>query len=291
MEPGEYESLIGKSSMGNHAAAIELLHSMRLHKIHQPEITILHGARLLSNCPRKLGNDLWTVMEQVFFASVELGADEWRDYCLKSLDRQFPSSRRVERLKGIERESRQKYDEAQAIYKKVNSERPEDTFVRKRMVAMHKQRGKIKEAIDELNVYLDSFAVDAEVWHEMGELYIMAGSLSRASFCFEELMLSNPRSMYHILTYAELQYSIGDLENARKYYSLAAYLDAGSLRALWGLYICGMALAEKEKNKDPSSAGRMEELQNLTLQKLLRAYKGTEGSHSKLAVAALLGES
>merc|ERR1719473_2130859 len=182
-------------------------------------------------------------MEQVFFASVELGADDWRDYCLKSLEKQFPSSVRVERLKGIHCESRQKYDEAQNVYKKILSEKPEDTFVRKRMVAMYKQRGKIKEAIDELNLYLDKFAVDTEVWHELGELYIMAGALTRAVFCFEELMLANPRSMYHILTYAELLYSAGEVEQSRKYFSLGAYLDGDCLRALWGLYVCNMALA------------------------------------------------
>jgi predicted Zn-dependent protease len=230
-------------------------------------------------------------MEQVFFASVELGADEWRDYCLKALDKQFPTSVRVGRLKGIHSESRQKYDEAQTTYKQILSEKPEDTYVRKRMVAMYKQKGKIKEAIDELNLYLDSFAVDPDVWHELGELYIVAGALTRASFCFEELILSNPRSMYHIMVFAELQYSLGEIETARKYYSLAAYLDAGSLRALWGLYMCGMALAEKEKNKDPSSSARMEELQNLTVQKLRAAYKTVGQSHGKLALGLLMQES
>lgn len=286
MDPDEYDSLVGRASTGNQAAQIELVQAIRTHKIHQPEIVLLHGGRLLSNCPRKLGNDVWTVMEQVFLASAELGVTEWRDYCLKALEKQFPSSVRVEKLRGIHCESCQKYDEAIKIYKKIMTEKPEDTVVRKRMISIHKQRGKTKEAIDELNLYLDMFAVDTEVWHELAELYMEVGALTRASFCFEELMLSNPRSMYHILTYAELLFSTGDHEQSRKYYSLGAYLDGSCLRALWGLYMCNLALIEKEKNKDPGATNRMEELQTQTIKKLRAAYKDI-GSHGALAIAIL----
>jgi tetratricopeptide (TPR) repeat protein len=286
MEPAEYDNLVGRASAGNNAAAIELLQGMRTHKIHQPEIALLHGGRLLSSCPRKLGNDVWTVLEQVFFAAAELGANEWRDYCLKSLEKQFPSSIRVEKLRGVHCESCKKYDEAEKIYKKIIAEKPEDPVPRKRMIVMQKTRGKTKEAFEELNSYLDQFSVDPDVWHELGELYIDVGALTRATFCFEELMMSNPRSLYHILTYADLLYSTGEFENCRKYYSLAAYLDGGCLRALWGLYICNMALAEKEKNKDPSASARMEELQAQTVHKLRTAYKGI-GRHGDLAIQVL----
>lgn len=283
MEPGEYEGLVAKASTGNSAAAIELLQSMRTHKIHQPELALKHGGRLLSSCPRKLGNELWTVMEQVFIAAVELGVDPWRDYCLKTLDKKFPNSLRVERLKGVKAESTEKWDEAKIIYEKILKDKPEDTLTRKRLVAVQKQRGKIPEAIDELIQYLDQFSVDSEVWHELAELYIEVGSLSRALFCFEELMMSNPRSMYFVLSYAELLYSTGDFELSRKYFSLAAYLDSSNLRALWGLYAANMALAEKDKNKD----NKMEELQNFCIQKLKATYKSAGGSHAKIALALL----
>merc|ERR1712087_1010562 len=104
------------------------------------------------------------------------------------------------------------------------------------------------DAVDAINKYLDMFSVDAEVWHELAELYIEAGSLQRAVFCFEELIVSNPRSMYHILTYAELLYSTGDLDLSRKYFCLAAYLDGNCLRALWGLVAVSSALADKQKS-------------------------------------------
>merc|ERR1719199_1828971 len=115
---------------------------------------------------------------------------------------------------------------------------------------MNKERGQTDKAIEAINQYLETFSTDAEVWHELAELYIEAGSLSRAVYCFEELMLSNPRSLYHILTYAELLYSVGDYELSRKYYSLACYLDGENLRALWGLLAVNMAMAEKDKSNE-----------------------------------------
>jgi len=285
MEPGEYEELVGRASTGGYAATTELLQVMRTHKIRQPELVLLHGAKLVKNSPGKLGNELWTVLEQVFMAACEMGHDGWRDYCLKKLMEQFPSSNRVERLKGMRAESAREWSTAKGIYQEILKEKPEDTIARKRLIAIHKQCGKTAEAIEEINKYLDSFCVDAEVWHELAELYIEAGSLSRAVFCFEELMMVNPRSIYHILAYAELLYSTGDFELSRKYFSLAAYLDGSCLRALWGLYACNLAQMGKEKNPE-----RMEELQKQTLRQLKAAYQDVKGSHGKVAIALLMSE-
>jgi len=283
MEPGEYEALVARASAGSGAAAVDLLQSMRTNKIHQPELALLHGGRLLASSPGKLGSEVWTVMEQVFLAAVELGADDWRDYCFKRLVGKFPSSLRVERLKGIYQESLGDWAEAKKIYDKLLKDKPEDTVTHKRLITMHKQRGRTAEAIEAINSYLETFSTDADVWHELAELYIEAGSLQRAVFCFEELMLANPRSLYHILTYAELLYSTGDLELSRKYFSLAAYLDAACLRALWGLVVVNSALAEKDKANE-----KMAQLQTFATERLRAAYRDA-GPHGKLAVAVLTG--
>jgi tetratricopeptide (TPR) repeat protein len=282
MEPGECEALISKANLGSNAAIIELLQAMRTHKIHQPELALLHGGRVLSTAQGTLGTDLWTVIEQVFLAALELGATEWQDYCLKRLTKKFPSSMRVERLRGLKAESNAEWDKATEIYQQMLKDKPEDTIVKKRLIAMHKQRGNITEAISEMNSYLDTFCLDAEMWHELGELYMDVGSLSRAVFCFEELLLSNPRSMYHILTYAELLYSTGDYELSRKYFSLSTYLDGNCLRGLWGVYSCSLMLAEREKQKE-----KMEELQKMTLSRIRAVYKSVSGSHGKVAIAML----
>jgi len=279
MEPGEYEGM--KAKAGTCQGAIDLLQFMRLHKVHQPELVLLHGGELLSKYPRKLGNELWTVTEQVFLAACTAGHDEWRDYCLHALVHQWPNSHRVERLKGIYQESKQNYAEAKKIYIKITTDKPEDTITRKRLIAMHKQQGHIDKAIEDINKYLETFSTDSEVWHELAELYIEAGSLSRAVYCFEELMLSNPRSLYHILTYAELLYSVGDYELSRKYYSLACYLDGGCLRALWGLLAVNMNLAEKDKQNE-----KLIQVQSFCNDKLRSLYKDV-GGHGRVAIAML----
>jgi len=187
----------------------------------------------------------------------------------------------VERLKGINEESQRHWAEAQKIYKKMLVEKPEDTVTRKRQIAVFKQQGNREQAIIEINQYLEHFCTDTEVWHELAELYVEAGSLSRAVYCYEELMLTNPRSMYHILTYAELLFSTGDYELSRKYFSLASYLDGTCLRAIWGLLAVNMSLADKDKSNE-----RMGQLQTLTMDRLKAQYKGL-GSHGKVAIDLL----
>merc|ERR1711948_59675 len=96
-----------------------------------------------------------------------------------------------------------------------------------------------------------------------------------------ELIVTNPRSMYHILTYAELLYSVGDYELSRKYFSLAAYIDGASLRALWGLVAVNTALVEKDKTNE-----KMQQLQTFAIKRLKAAYKSV-GQHGKVAIALL----
>lgn len=282
MEPGEYEGIVAKASQGGFAAAIELLQFMRIHRMRQPELALVHGGALLTKFRNKMEKgELWTVMEQVFLAACDAGHNEWRDYCLQQLVKKWPKSIRVERLKGIYQESVEDYAEAKNIYTNIINEKPEDTITRKRLIAMEKQHGKLDSAIEACNSYLEVFSTDADVWHELAELYIEACSLSRAVYCFEELVLSNPRSMYHILTYAELLYSTGDYELSRKYFCLAAYLDGACLRALWGLCAVNMALAEKDKSSE-----KLVQMQNLAIERLRGVYKGI-GGHGQLAISML----
>jgi len=282
MEPGEYEALRARAAGGGSAAA-ELLQFMRTQKIHQPEVVLLHGGELLSRGCWKLGGDLWSILEQVAQAAAELDHAGWRDFCLEKLAAKFPSSSRVDRLKGQCAEARGDWGEAKKIYEAVLANKPEDTLAQKRLIAMKKQKGMLQEAITDCNTYLETFSSDAEAWHELAELYLEAGSLQRSLFCFEELLVSNPRSMYHVLVYAELAYSTGEFELARKYFSLAAYLDGANLRALWGLLTCFMALAEKDKTSE-----KMGQLKTYTIERLNHAYKaqGT-GKAGKIAMLLL----
>lgn len=93
------------------------------------------------------------------------------------------------------------------------------------------------------------------------------GNYSKALFCIEEVLSANPKNYLLNLRYAEILYSshrqdrIGDLLNARKYFSHAAILKEDEnepcVRALFGLVrTCKQiaAIAKKgendEKNKE-----------------------------------------
>lgn len=280
MDPNEFDALVAAAGKST-ASAVALLQFMRVNKVHQPELALVHGVRLLRTAQSALGNEVWTVMEQVFFASVELGMCDWRDYCIEKLGKKFPASVRVQKLKGLQQESSGNWAEARSIYGKILLEKPEDVMLQKRLITILKQQGKQAEAAEQLTLYLDTYSTDTEAWHELGELYIELNSLQRAVFCYEELVVASPRSMYHILTYAELLYSTGDLELSRKYYSLAAYIDGSSLRALWGLLLVNAALQAKDNSND-----KLNQLQIFTTERLQAAYKGG-AIHQKLALRLL----
>merc|ERR1712178_643614 len=80
-------------------------------------------------------------------------------------------------------------------------------------------------------------------------------------------LYARTRDRCNVLTYAELLYTTNDMELSRKYFSLASYLDGSCLRALWGLYVCNLALKEKDRDNE-----KMEQLQQFTVDRLKAAY-------------------
>ena len=48
---------------------------------------------------------------------------------------------------------------------------------------------------------------DGEAWHELSDLYLKVGEYSKAAFCVEELLLSNPHDAIYFTRYAEIRYT------------------------------------------------------------------------------------
>ena len=48
---------------------------------------------------------------------------------------------------------------------------------------------------------------DNEAWLELCDLYLKEGEFSKASFCMEELIMSNPHNHLYITRYAEIKYT------------------------------------------------------------------------------------
>eukprot|EP00386_Alphamonas_edax_P014710 GDKI01045074.1.p1 GENE.GDKI01045074.1~~GDKI01045074.1.p1 ORF type:complete len:328 (+),score=122.80 GDKI01045074.1:87-1070(+) len=218
------------------------------------DLIMMFGTNLLTKHDSRLKDEKWSVCEQVLLCSMDFKMNDWTLYCADALKKRFPKSTRVQRLIGQMLESSGEYERAITHYKELIENTPEDTVSRKRLAAVLKGQKRTAQAVDVLNKYLDEFATDVEAWHELAEIYLQENNLSKASFCFEELLMHDPRNVYYAVTYAELQYSLGEYETARKYYSLALQLDDSNARALWGLLLVSEQLGTPVFDKEASSS-------------------------------------
>ena len=220
------------------------------------------GENLLKDYSSKLGDETWVLLEQVCIASFDCNRLQLAERCLEALEKQFPKSKRVMKLRGMLYEADGQYDLANRIYDELLEADPANLQVRKRKIAMLKEQNKIEETIAQLNKYLEDFLGDQEAWMELCELYIRQQEFSKAAFCMEELILSHPHNHLYHQRYAEIHYTIGHQENmqrAKKYFAQALKLDPNNVRALYGLYLAATNISsgkisadEKRKNQSLS---------------------------------------
>lgn len=221
------------------------------------------GENLLKDYSSKLGDETWVLLEQVCIASFDCNRLQVAERCLEALEKQFPKSKRVMKLRGMLYEADGQYDLANRIYDELLEADPANLQVRKRKIAMLKEQNKIEETIAQLNKYLEDFLGDQEAWMELCELYIRQQEFSKAAFCMEELILSHPHNHLYHQRYAEIHYTIGHQENmqrAKKYFAQALKLDPNNVRALYGLYLAATNISsgkisadEKRKNQSLSA--------------------------------------
>ncbi|KAK7074712.1 ER membrane complex subunit 2 [Halocaridina rubra] len=204
----------------------------------------------LRHYKHKLGDERWMVEEQVVIAGLDCNRLDVAEPCLVSLNEQFPGSLRIRKLKGMRLEALERFDEAMDVYDGIIRQDETNSSVRKRKVAVLKGQGRYADAIKELTEYLKKFMSDTEGWQELCDLYLKEGDYSKAAFCMEELILSNPHYHLFYTKYAEIKYTQGGLENyelARSYFCQAAKLNPGNLRALYGLYLSCSQVASSPK--------------------------------------------
>ncbi|XP_074605769.1 ER membrane protein complex subunit 2-like [Acropora palmata] len=209
------------------------------------------GECLILEHGNKLGDELWTIYEQVFLASIDCRKMDLATMCLRELKTQFPDSVRVQKLNAMRLEAFDKYQEAEEIYDKILEAEPANAVVRKRLIAILKAQNKIPEAVKELNEYLKKFMGDQEAWTELAELYISQQEHKKAKFCLEELILVNPHNHLFHQRYAEILYTLGgneNMEKSRKYFAQALKLDNNNMRALFGFFMASAHLANSCKD-------------------------------------------
>ncbi len=199
------------------------------------------GECLIMEHGNKLGDELWTIHEQVFIAALDCGRLDLATNCFYALKQQFPKSLRVKKLAGMRFEAMEEWDECRKVYKAILTEDPANLVVRKRLIAITKSQNNIEGTINELKDYLDMFMSDQEAWMELAELYISLQEYHKAAFCLEELILTHPHNHLYHQRYAEIHYTIGtgdSLDLSRKYFAQALKLDPNNIRALYGLFLC-----------------------------------------------------
>ncbi|KAH7442197.1 hypothetical protein KP509_03G076300 [Ceratopteris richardii] len=185
-------------------------------------------------------------------------------------------------------EAKGQWQQAETKYQTLLELQPSDAFAYKRKVAIAKAQGNLGAAIEALKQYLDTFMADQEAWRELAEIYIALQKYSQAAFCYEELILMETANATWHLMYAEVQYTLGGLENlriARKYYASAIKLSAGkNLRSLYGLCMCSAVLSQtKGRAKDEEGT----ELQSLASSVIMKKYKEKCPNKARLVTSFL----
>ncbi|XP_076456472.1 ER membrane protein complex subunit 2-like [Babylonia areolata] len=223
-----------------------ILRKLREEQVRDGDLVVKLWEDVLMDASHKLGNELWNVYEQVCVASLDCQRLDVTEMCIAALDAKFPGSVRVKRLEGMLLEAEGSYAKAAEIYQDISDKDDANMFAKKRLVAILKAQKKIPEAIDKLNDYLKKFMTDYEAWNELCDLYLALHDYTNASFCLEELIMSNPHNHLYHQKYADLKYTYGGTENmelARSYYAQAVKLCPNNMRALYGLFLSATNLS------------------------------------------------
>ena len=242
------------------------------------------GECIILDHANKLGDELWLLYEQVCIAAFDCNRMELAVKCLRALDKQFPKSNRVLRLKAMRKEVLGQYNDAKQIYEVMLEDDPANLLIRKRLIALTKVQNDPEETISALNAYLKDFMGDQEAWMELSELYIKQQEFSKAAFCMEEVMLSHPHNHLYHQRYAEIQYTINtpdSMEKARKYFAQALKLDPNNVRALYGLFLTtNSSIAKKGTDAMKTCSWAAERIVNM--------FNGNVGEHQKRALTEMM---
>lgn len=277
-----------KSDGRNVHATTTLFRFMRQHRVRDPDAVVELGRNLLASRQGALGDELWTVLEQVFLAALDVYDPALLDFCLGELKAKFPESTRVERLRGMLAERQGEFGEADCIYTTMLEANPCNALAMKRQVCVLKAQGKLVQAIHQLNTYLKTFSGDPSAWQELAELYLSVGKYEAAAFCLEELVLINPTNHNMHTRLGEVYYTMGDqhLRTARKYFAQSLDLKRhNNLRATHGLAQCCYAISQ---SKDRETRADLNAALHATAAEELTAIYGQGENPLALRVGAMI---
>ena len=275
----ELEDLLAAAAAGSWNKKREALKHMRTYKTRRSDVVVRYGQDLLKSAG-SLGDEVWTVYEQVCVAAVDCHNYELAESCLEKLSTRFQDSRRVRRLEGLLAEAKRDWSRAEQVYKDILQDDPTSAVARKRQACIARAKGNVPEAIKLINAYLEDQCGDQSAWLELGKLYAEQHRYKQALFCYEELIALNHQNPQNHIRYAEMLYTEGVatsnselLITSRKYFAQALDLKIrNNLRALYGL--CSAAQAVHScKGADQEALGENAEVYAWGVEALTAVYK------------------
>ncbi|CAF2042868.1 unnamed protein product [Rotaria magnacalcarata] len=214
-----------------------------------------------------LGDEKWLVLEQVFKCALHCSQQPIALECLGQLTKEFKStSHRLSVLKAMYDESIGDYEKAEQVYSALLKDNETDAIIHKRKICLLKEQNKIRDAINELNTYLELYQVDQEAWGELCELYLLEHDYAKAAFCAEELILINPHNHLNHERYASICYSNGGYEFARAYYFSTIKFNPNNMRALYGILLTSANMKSRNLNENSNK---------IIKEQILQKYKET----------------
>lgn len=254
--------------------ARDTLRDIRETERRDSRVVVALGKILIDKYSNKLGDEVWTVHEQLVMAALDIGDTRRAESSFGCLKKRFSNSKRVKKLEGLIMEGKEDFDEALEYYEGILKDDPTNTIISKRIVAIHKARGDTALAITKLTEILEITMADYESWSELASLYISQHQYDKAAFCLEELILSNPHNYIFHQRYAEVCYTQNtteSLEIARKHYATSLKLKPSNLRSLYGLYQTAVSLGKHLKKKEAKV--RNDDIAQWCMSQLLETYQ------------------
>lgn len=123
-----------EASRGNNRSAVtDLLKHIRTNRMREPQLVLSLWGSISTSCS-SLGDEQWTILEQVCLAALDMQDSATAVSCLRELRLKFPESARVRRLVGMEREAAGEFEQAEAVYRDMLESNPANQAALKRQV-------------------------------------------------------------------------------------------------------------------------------------------------------------
>ncbi|KAJ2657237.1 tetratricopeptide repeat domain-containing protein [Coemansia sp. RSA 1200] len=279
------------------SSSLKLLGEIRQSSERRPfEVLKLAEPLLNKGSIAQAGDEVWLVYEQVFLAAIDEGQIDVAKAVLEILHNRFgEESQRVKRLYGLVSEATGHPEDAKRLYDDMLEKDATNVLANKRLIALLKSQGQYVQAIQELVSYLDTHGNDFEAWLELTHLYLDQHLYSQAAFCIEEVILQQPANHYFHLCYAEISYTMGNLDVALKEYLRVVELSTDNVRGFYGVKLTADRILDitssrgSGKSKGPShlkvenapQKAMLERLSQLAAERLLAIYSGSGDAMKK----------